>query len=212
MNGRPLAIDRRIPIFERMETPDSARLIYLVLLLVFIAAGYGIARRPRLAQNVVSAGIWFVIFVGGYLAFDNWDVIERATGPRQAIVTSEAGTIVDVPRRRDGHYYMELEVNGTPLQFVVDTGATHMVLSQADAQAVGIPTDELSFAGRARTANGMVRTAEVRLGTVSLGAIEDRDVRAIVNQGELDTSLLGMSYLQKFGKIEIEGDRLRLIR
>ncbi len=195
-----------------METPDPARLLYLVCLLVFIVVAYGIARRPRLAHTAVSAGIWFVIFAGGYLAFDNWDIIERATSPRQAIVTSQTGTIVDVPRRRDGHYYMELEVNGTSLQFVVDTGATHMVLSQADALAVGIPPDELDYIGRARTANGLVRTAEVRLATVSLGAISDRDVRAIVNEGDLDTSLLGMSYLQKFGKIEIEGDRLRLIR
>lgn len=195
-----------------MDMPDPARLLYLVALLVFIAAAYGIARRPRLAQTAVQAGIWFVIFVAGYLAFDNRDVLERLTGPRQAIVTSQTGTIVDVPRRRDGHYYMELEVNGMPLRFVVDTGATHMVLSQADAAAVGIPTGRLRYDGRARTANGLVRTADVRLATVALGEIEDRDVRAIVNEGALDTSLLGMSYLQKFGKIEIEGDRLRLIR
>ncbi len=195
-----------------MDIDDPAHLIYLLLLLAFIAGSYGIARRPRLAQTAAQAGVWFVIFVGGYLAFDNWDIIERATNPRQAILTTDTGTIVDVPRRRDGHYYMELEVNGTPLQFVVDTGATHMVLSQADAMAVGIAPEDLVFTGRARTANGMVRTADVRLATVGLGEISDRDVRAIVNEGQLDTSLLGMSYLQKFGKIEIERDRLRLIR
>ena len=195
-----------------MDARDPASLIYLVLLLAFLVASWGIARRPRLAQNVVQAGVWFVLFVGAYLAFDNWDIIERATNPRQAIVTSETGTIVDVPRRRDGHYYMELEINGTPLEFVVDTGATHIVLSQADALAVGVVQEDLAYTGRARTANGMVRTADVRLDSIRLGEITDTDVRAIVNEGELDTSLLGMSYLQGFGKIEIEGDRLRLIR
>jgi aspartyl protease family protein len=105
-----------------------------------------------------------------------------------------------------------LEVNGTPVEFVVDTGATGVVLSQRDADRVGLDAANLVYLGRAMTANGEVRTAPVRLDSMALGGIVDRNIPAWVNEGALDTSLLGMTYLQRWTRIEIAQDELILTR
>jgi aspartyl protease family protein len=112
----------------------------------------------------------------------------------------------------DGHYYISAEVNGASIRFVVDTGATDLVLSQEDAVRAGLDLDALQYSGRANTANGVVRTAFVELDTVRLGTAQDRNVRAVVNEGEMDGSLLGMGYLQKWGRIEIADGELILTR
>ena len=98
------------------------------------------------------------------------------------------------------------------VNFVVDTGATDVVLSEVDARRVGLDPEGLIYSGRASTANGIVRTARVRLEDVSVGGFDEGSLRASVNEGALETSLLGMSYLQRFERIEIRGDRLILER
>ena len=77
---------------------------------------------------------------------------------------------------------------------------------------MGIDLDRLVFAGRARTANGLVPTATVRLDSVALGDIVDQDVPAIVLRGEVDRSLLGMDYLNRFARVGFEDGMLVLER
>ena len=76
----------------------------------------------------------------------------------------------------------------------------------------GIDTDGLAYVGRANTANGTVRTAPVRLDRLSIGPIEDHDLRAVVNEGSMSESLLGMDYLQRYSSVEIGGGKLVLSR
>jgi aspartyl protease family protein len=195
-----------------MAENDLMRLVYLSILLGVLGVGVLAAYRGRMGQMLQQAAIWFFIFLGGVVVYGFWEEISDIAVPRQAVSFDGDATVVEVPRSRDGHYYMVLEVNGVPLRFVVDTGATDLVLTLADAAAVGLDPDSLRFFGQARTANGTVRTADVRLDRVALGQMVDRDVRGVVNGGEMSQSLLGMSYLGEFGRIVIENDELRLIR
>jgi aspartyl protease family protein len=195
-----------------MDADILMRAIYLGLLASVIGGYFLLASRKRMSQTLQHAAIWFLIFVGAVLAYGIWDDVRDIATPRQSVVSSADGVIVDVPRQRDGHYHVTLGVNGTPVEFIVDTGATDLVLTRGDAARVGLAEGELRFLGEALTANGTVRTAAVRLGEVTLGEIVDYDVPAVVNEGEMRQSLLGMSYLQAFGRIEIENDQLRLIR
>jgi aspartyl protease family protein len=195
-----------------MDADILMRAIYLGLLASVIGGYFLLASRKRMSQTLQHAAIWFLIFVGAVLAYGIWDDVRDIATPRQSVVSSADGVIVDVPRQRDGHYHVTLGVNGTPVEFIVDTGATDLVLTRADAERVGLAEEDLRFLGEALTANGTVRTAAVRLGEVTLGEIVDYDVPAVVNEGEMRQSLLGMSYLQAFGRIEIENDQLRLIR
>ncbi|HSG57216.1 MAG TPA: TIGR02281 family clan AA aspartic protease, partial [Paracoccaceae bacterium] len=76
----------------------------------------------------------------------------------------------------------------------------------------GLDPAKLAFIGSAMTANGPVRTAPVRLDSIRLGGIEDRGLRAFVNEGEMRESLLGMTYLQRFSSVEIRQGALILTR
>ena len=95
---------------------------------------------------------------------------------------------------------------------MVDTGATNLVLSQQDARRAGFSLDSLNFVLPTNTANGRVYGAGVVLERVELGGFVDRDVRAMVNGGTMNDSLLGMTYLDRFRSLTVEGDELLLSR
>lgn len=166
--------------------------------------------REGLNKTLQYAAVWGMIFIGGAAAVGLWQDISRDT--RQSQISFSGTDQIIVPRARDGHYYLTVQINDTPVRFVVDTGATDMVLTQADASRAGIDLQTLSYLGRANTANGQVRTALVRLDDVRLGAVTDHDVSAVVNEGQMQQSLLGMGYLQRWGRIEISQGELILTR
>ncbi|MAY85877.1 MAG: TIGR02281 family clan AA aspartic protease [Pseudooceanicola sp.] len=192
-----------------MSSADSASLIYLLLLGAALAFWFFIQNRDSLNRKLQQAALWALIFVGAIAAYGLWDDISRSG--MSARISAETGEIT-VPRSADGHYYLTLQVNDTPIRFVVDTGATDMVLTRADAVTAGVDPGDQGFSGRARTANGTVRVAPVRLDTVAIGPVQDRNVRASVNDGEMDTSLLGMTYLHRFSSIQITNGEMILSR
>lgn len=192
-----------------MSADNIAQLIYLGTFALVLGGGFLLTNRLKLGQTLQMAATWVLIFVGVIAAVGLWGDIQDDLYASQTRFDDAA---VVVPRSRDGHYYLTLDLNGVPTDFVVDTGATDIVLSSADAAAAGLDPDTLNFLGRANTANGEVRTAPVRLETVTIGPYEDRDVYAVVNGGEMDQSLLGMGYLQRWGRIEIAGGEMTLMR
>ena len=193
-----------------MPDIETGQLIYLIVLGAMVAGWFFMQTRQGLNRTLQYAAVWGMIFVGGATAVGLWQDISRDAG-RPQLSQSQSCQIV-VPRARDGHYYLQLQINEVPVQFVVDTGATQMVLTKADAARIGLDPAELDYLGRANTANGEVRTAFVKLDTVSLGDVTDRAVSAVVNDGEMAGSLLGMGYLQRWGRIEITGGELILTR
>ncbi|MDJ0630287.1 MAG: TIGR02281 family clan AA aspartic protease [Rhodobacter sp.] len=193
-----------------MDSFDTGRLIYLVLLGCVVLSYFLVSHRQSLGQMARHAALWGLIFVGVIAGVGLWSDIRQDVLPRQSVF-ADAGR-VEVPRAPDGHYYLTLAVDGAPVQFVVDTGATDIVLSQRDAARAGIDLDNLVYSGLAGTANGTVRTARVRVDELALGPISDRNVAVWVNEGEMDTSLLGMGYLQLYDRLEIADGTLVLER
>lgn len=193
-----------------MTGEQIGSLVYLVLLVTAIAGWLVASQRRNLGRMAQYAAVWSFIFIGAIVAVGLWTEIRNTVAPRQSVMME--GARIEVPQHVDGHYYLTLEVNGTPIRFVVDTGATDLVLSREDARRAGIDPDALVFSGRALTANGTVDTAPVTLGTVALGPATDTEVRAVVNGTDMEDSLLGMAYLQRFDRLEISGGRLVLER
>lgn len=194
-----------------MENIETGRLIYLIVLLAMVAGWFWLqARGDGWNKTLQHAAVWGMIFVGGAAGVGLWQDISRTAGSPQMVIAD--GDQIAVPRARDGHYYLTLQINGNPIRFVVDTGATDMVLTQNDAARVGLDLANLNYLGRANTANGEVRTAFVRLDQVVLGGVTDQNVAAVVNEGQMEESLLGMGYLQRWGRIEIAGGELVLTR
>ncbi|MCO4848101.1 MAG: TIGR02281 family clan AA aspartic protease [Yoonia sp.] len=192
-----------------MSNDQTADAIYLSLLGGAILLSYVLASRTNIGKMLQQMGIWVLIFMGAIAVIGMWPEIQRTITPRQLVVD---GTTIVLPRARDGHYYLTLDINNVPIAFVVDTGATQVVLTQEDAKRIGLNPLALSYLSTANTANGTVRTAAVRLDTVSLGAITDTRVRAVVNDGQMNGSLLGMSYLNNFDSITIKDGELILSR
>lgn len=190
-----------------MEQDQIASLAYLGLLAVVVGGSYIAANRNRLGQMSQQAAIWGLIFIGVIAAAGLWGDIRQTVQPRQ--IVGDAGQIT-LPRQADGHYYLTALVNDVPVDFVVDTGASHIVLSRDDARRVGIDPETLAFIGTANTANGPVATAPVRLDSITVEGLRSDGVRAVVNDGVMNGSLLGMTYLDRFSRIEISAGQLVL--
>jgi aspartyl protease family protein len=192
-----------------MQDFDFSRLTYLVILGSVLVVWFVAQNRASLGKLAQQALIWGLIFVGALAAVGLWEDIRQTVRPMQSVVS---GDRIELPRAPDGHYYLTAEVSGVPVRFVVDTGASQIVLSQEDAERIGIDTKSLAYLGRAYTANGEVRTAPVRLENLVVGSVRHENLRAVVNEGDMGQSLLGMDYLQRFASIEITGGRLILTR
>lgn len=191
-----------------MDGDRIAQILYLTLLLAAVGGWMLVEYRQRMGQALRIAVAWGLIFLGIMAGYGLWTDMRSELPPRQ--MTTDASTL-EVPRARDGHYYLTLTVNGKSVEFMADTGASNVVLSRQDALSLGIDPDSLTYVGQAMTANGAVQTARIRLPEVALGPFTDRDVAAYVTSGEMDISLLGMDYLGQF-KIGIDQGRMVLSR
>ena len=200
-----------MPALDQLTDHQLMRFVYLTILIVALGGYALVASRGRILTLVRHALLWALIFVGVAAAWGLWEGTRFTT----AAVQGEAGEGLVLRRSFDGQYHLTLDITGpsgqpVPVRFIVDTGATDMVLTRQDAAKLGFGPGDLQFLGIASTANGETRTAQVRLPRVTLEGHEATNVRALVNQGELHASLLGMRYLERFSRIEIQRDRLRI--
>ena len=109
-----------------------------------------------------------------------------------------------------GHFVVEAIVDGVPITFLVDTGASEIVLTEDDARALGFEPRRLEFSERFRTANGEVRAAPVTLRELRIGQLSLYDLDAVVNQAPLGISLLGMRFLDQLAGYEVADGSLIL--
>ncbi|MEI9984149.1 MAG: TIGR02281 family clan AA aspartic protease [Aliidongia sp.] len=118
--------------------------------------------------------------------------------------------VVSFARSGDGQFWVDAQVDGQRVRFLVDTGASDVVLSSTDAERLGYNLDRLSFNLEADTANGRIREAPVVLGQLSIGSIHFEHVRASISAGGLRDSLLGMRLLERLSSVEIRRDMLTI--
>ena len=123
--------------------------------------------------------------------------------------TAAAGSTA-LKRDADGHWRADSRVNGRRIEMLVDTGATLVALTPADARTVGINVRRLDYDTRVETANGTARAARVTLERVQIGGVRVRYVKAMVIERGLSTSLLGQSFLNRLETYQVRGQLLRL--
>jgi len=114
-----------------------------------------------------------------------------------------------VAKAADGHFWADAEVNGQPVHFLVDTGATAVALTPQDAARLGFKASDLKYGYNVTTAGGSSHAAAVTLSVVSVNGARIENVQALVVNDGLDVSLLGMSYLGRLTRFEATRDTLR---
>jgi len=167
----------------------------------------------RMVRWAVIASV--VVVVGG--AAYTYRAELRAAGDRvmAELMPGRAATrnaqTVEIVRGRGGDFQVAAQVNGTRVAMALDTGASAVVLTQEAAKAAGLPLEMLNYSVQVDTANGRARAAAVTLDRLAVGGIVERAVPALIAQpGQLRTSLLGMSFLNRLESWEVRGDKLMM--
>jgi aspartyl protease family protein len=150
--------------------------------------GYAVTIAPRLA---VDASSWAP------------SVVAHDTEPKSVLLQANA----------HGHFDVTATINGKPVDFMTDTGATYVALNYETAMLLGLNPQNLKFSGRSNTANGVARVAPLTIGVIKIRDIEIRNVAAVVAEpGRMSQNLLGMSFISKLSRFELRGTRLVLIQ
>jgi aspartyl protease family protein len=139
----------------------------------------------------------------------NYDAERSSLSRASRNATVSDGSAVELQRDSDGHFYADVQINGTPVHMLVDTGATQIALSRADASSAGIATSIGMPEVVGEGADGAVHGEVVKLDRVTLGPRTAEDMRAVVLNGG-EQSLLGQSFLSEFDSVEIRVDTMVL--
>jgi aspartyl protease family protein len=198
------------------DTGDQAHALQLAIIAIVVGAGYLFSHRHTAFQKLHYLLGWAVIFIV-FLSLYSFREQFSAMGIRltqdlypSGVYEGEGGALV-LTQTSNGHFYADINVNGSMIRFMVDTGASDITLSQEDAKRVGLTPEGLRYVRSYNTANGTVQGAPVVLDRMELGGLVFNDVPASVNRGAMDGSLLGMRFLQMFHSFTVEGDKMVLV-
>lgn len=203
-----------------MDNDEFGRLLYLLPIAGLLSVGVLNASRGNLPLVLRQIAIWLAIIlalVSGYLYRDDFrrfgERLLAGLMPGRAVVvtTSEGGQEIILHKSMNGHFEANTTVNGIAVHMLVDTGASSVVLSANDARKIGLHPENLNYTRTVMTANGPTKAAHAMLSELSIGPISRTNIPALVaGDGQLDQSLLGMSFLSTLGSLQMQTDELRL--
>jgi aspartyl protease family protein len=194
---------------------DQTNALQALGLLALVSSGLIYSRGIKLGQAARNAAIWIgigaVILIGYTFRGQLSQAFAQVRGevvPAYAI--SNAPHEMTITASSDGGFYILGQINGTPVRFVIDTGANGVLLSPDDAKRAGIDVDTLKYVSPAETANGVGYYAPILLPKLTVGELTLSTVTAAVNKAPMSSSLLGMAFLRQMDSVEIHGDQLTL--
>jgi aspartyl protease family protein len=203
-----------------LNDTDTLRFVFLAVLLVLLVGSIGLG-RTRGAAKFRHLGIWILVAAALVIVYTyRGPVLDMAAPVLHELTPSHIVEVAGpngehqlvVRRSNDGHFKVDAEVNGVPVRFLIDTGATTTVLTAADAKRAGIDTSTLAFDRGVQTANGLAFFARTWLNSLTIGPYRLASVPVgVMPAGAMDTSLLGMSTINRFSSWRVEGDRMVLV-
>jgi aspartyl protease family protein len=198
-----------------LSTNDFGSLLVNVAWLVLIGGVVIALFRERVTKAITAAVVWivvaFVLMVGYTYRFQLREVADHVMAELVPGHAAESGRTVALARTQSSDFQIMTDINGHTIPMILDTGASAVVLTNEAAKAVGLPVEVIKYTVNIATANGHTKAAEATLDRVAIGSIVERSVPALIAQpGQLRTSLLGMSFLNRLQSWEVRGDRLVL--
>lgn len=198
---------------------DTDKLMQAVYLLAFLALiMFGLGRSISIGKTLKYLAIWVALLIALIYAYSFRDDLNtaymRVKGELLPTVPQGDGSgSVTLRRNIDGHFAARVIVNGKPATFLIDTGASSVVLPWSVANDLGYDPQSLSFIVTVGTANGNAVAAPIRIGRMELGDIVLENVEAmVVEEGKLSQPLLGMSFLNRLHGYDVTGSTLTLRR
>ena len=199
-----------------LNSDELVNLVYLILLLGFLVSGFLVRNNLKISDLAKQALLWILItltiIVIYSFRYDFYNLKNRIIAelfPDRVVAIDDNHLSINISN--DGHFYIYLKINRQPVRFMVDTGASDLVLSLSDARRLGINIKNLSFDRRYETANGTIFGASTYVQEIEVTSnLKFYDVPVSVNSANMDVSLLGMRFLKQFKKYEFYQDKLIL--
>ncbi len=201
-------------MINNFTNSDTQNLIYMIVMLSFLCFSLFFRRDLRLSKIIKYGFIWFGIIIFGVFLYsfryEFSGIKDRIIGEINPSSARIRGDKIIINASKDGHFYLEAKVNGQDILFMIDTGASDIVLDESEAKKVGINLESLVFNKRYQTANGVVYGALTKIRLMEVAGVRFKNLSASVNSANLGTSLLGMSFLRRFERYEFYRDQLIL--
>ncbi|WP_207679548.1 retropepsin-like aspartic protease family protein [Desulfonema magnum] len=204
------------PVTLKDDMPTISHAFVLLLLLSYLGArswAYfsGSEMRRIIKYAVIWLGIFLAVAVAHSYRFELAQVKNKVLAnlfPGTSLEKSPGTLSFQISP--NGHFYIRAFVNGIPVRFLADTGASDIVITRKAARRLGFNTDELTFDRIYQTANGMGRGASVRLRDMKVGELRLTNIRASVNEAPMNTSLLGMRFFNRLKGYKVNSGVLTL--
>lgn len=200
---------------NNLNSGELPQLVYLTILLVALLSSVLFRSHLKASQLLKQALGWLIIALVAIIIysyrFSFYSLKDRVTKellPSQATRINDRQIAIDIAN--DGHFYIDVKVNDAPIRFMIDTGSTDIVFSMRDARRGGVDLNNLSMVRQYQTANGMISGAITKVDRMEIAGLVLNDVTVSINDSDMGTSLLGMSFLKRFKKYEFYQDRLVL--
>lgn len=197
-----------------MNEGETAGLIYSLLLLVLVGSAL-VSRSLPIGQTLKMAMGWVGIFALIFLLVSFrpelkmiWHRVTGELGLSSAPAIS--GAPMTLRKREDGHFWVDADVNGHRVEFMVDSGATYTALSAQSARDAGVEPDALSMKMAIGTANGMVEADRATIADLRVGSLAMKDHAVVVAEAFGDTNVLGMNFLSALESWRVEGSNMIL--
>ena len=197
------------------EVPQSGLLIAAVAAMALGVLGSMLMRRApgfgRLLRFTSTFGLMAILLLV-VLQLSRMDprfemAVPQIGLPEQVVEGGETR----VPISRDGHFWLEGTVNGSPARFLVDTGATITAVSEETAAAAGLAPRDASLPIMMQTANGPIAAHVTSIDELRFGNVAARGLDAIIAPGLGRTNVMGMNLLSRLASWRVEGDTMILV-
>ena len=195
-----------------MTGDQTAQVIWGVMALVLVGSSLAVRRLPLGSTLKMAAGwcgifaIVFVLFLFRGEAGEAWSRAKADILGQHATVS---GNTLRIPMSDDGHFWVDAEVNGKRVEFLIDSGATTTALSSTVARDTGVEADS-PIPVILDTANGSVDAQTARIERLRVGSIVQTNARAVISASLGETNMLGMSFLSSLKSWRVEGRTLIL--
>ncbi|GAA4739961.1 hypothetical protein GCM10023264_01150 [Sphingomonas daechungensis] len=179
--------------------------VYLLMALMLVL-GSLMARREPFARTITIILAWIAIFSGGFVLFTFRDDLGYVAQRLRSEATGEPvrhGREIRIPMAIDGHFWVDARVNGKPIKFLIDSGATMTTIGRQTAADVGVPVSP-NRNQIVRTGNGFIRVATGTAKDLQVGDIERQNLPLHIADDD-DLNVLGMNFLSSLRRWGVEG-------